>query len=226
MSATCSLSAFAGFQVAIAWIGDHKEIMQGLAVFLGVVLLAAVYSLASAFVGLAISVVAAMLPFIAIAAAIAGVAAAVMWAYNNWSWFHDLINNTVEWLKTNVPPAWEAVRAAVATAITWIATNVVPKIQMVVEFVSQQFGNLVGWVRNHWGLIKETIHTVFDLIQNIVATVIDKVQAVIAVVTAIISGIWDRFGSGLWPSPKPRGTRSSRSSRPPSTSCEASSSWP
>jgi hypothetical protein len=85
------------------------------------------------------------------------------------------LTKAVEWLAEHLPPAIEKAKQ-------WFEQHLLPIIKKVGDF----FGNLVGWVREHWDEISSKIETTINFIRD----VIEKV-------TAVIQGIWDRFGDEI-----------------------------
>lgn len=78
---------------------------------------------------------------------------------------------------TKVGPAFETLRTIAADAVTWLAENVLPPIQSLAADVGAAFGDLVGWVREHWDAIEEAISHVVNVIAGVIRSVIDVIAA-------------------------------------------------
>lgn len=78
---------------------------------------------------------------------------------------------------------FEGFRNVVDTVVSFLLTQVVPRVIEFAGYVAEQFGNLVEWVREHWASIQEAIERVV----NFVAAVIE-----IGVETALF--LWRHFG--------------------------------
>lgn len=201
-------------------INGNQNALITLGIILGTVLLGAVIGITVALFQMAIAVVAATWPFIAIAAAIFGLVVGLRYAYENWGWFRDGVNAVVTWLQTNVPPIIEAVRAAIGTAFTWVATvavpfitnafasfmgflqntllpvaqqvwnNVVNQVQTMVNFVSPIISFLVDVISQNFGHIAEIARNIWDMISNIISNAWQIISNIIQLGLNLISGNW------------------------------------
>jgi phage-related minor tail protein len=212
------------FQSIGTWFESHRELLDAIGVVVGVVLVGAFAALAVAAWTALAPILAFALPFIAVGAAIGAVAAAVIWAWNNFEGFRNVVNGVVTWLKTNVPPAFEAVRAAVMTAFSWIMNVAVPWIQgafqsftgflqgtflpavqtcwagftqavkMAVDFVRPIIDFLVGFIQDNFGHIREIVSIVWDVIKNVISNAWQVISNIIQLGLNIITGNW----GGAW----------------------------
>lgn len=101
---------------------------------------------------------------VAVAAAIGALAAAVVWAYNNFEGFRNVIDAVVAWM---VGTAW-------------------PAIQQFAAYISDQFSNLVAWVRDHWDAIQEAIDHVLNVVGAIIGAYLTYIQT-----------MWQAWGDDL-----------------------------
>lgn len=112
----------------------------------------------------AASTIAAIAPVLAVAAAVGALVAGVIYAYENFDTF----------------------RAVVDKVAGFFTNTVLPAIQAFAQHIVDSFGDLVTWVKTHWGDIKATVETV-----------INAVAAVIAAVTGAIYQAWQLWGDEL-----------------------------
>lgn len=170
----------------------NQAVLIGVAAVLGSLMVVAVVSLTTALWGMAAGVIAATWPFVAIGLAVAAVAAAVMYAYNNWEWFRVGVQTVVGWLITFVPPAFEMVRAAIALAFEWVATVAIP-------FVVAAFGSFIGFLQNTllpavvtvWNAVYGAIETAVNFIRPIIDFLVLFIQENFGHIAEIAMNIWD-----------------------------------
>lgn len=180
------------------WIRDNKDSVIAALVVVG----AAIFLyLVAPLVSAAYSALVAAAPFILFVLAIAAVAGALVWAYQNIEPFRNAVDAVVRFL---VDVAWPAIKEVAAGIV-------------------EAFTTVVAWFREVWPGIKETIGEVFGwLVANVLPVVVAYVEAVVAwfkllwsiakqVFTlglAIVGGIiiawvavatflWDTFGKTL-----------------------------
>lgn len=224
-------------QVSDAWsrltdvVGPFWETIKGnenllitIGVLIGVGLVSAFIALAGAAWSAAAGVIAATWPFIAIVAVIFAVVAALRYAYENWDWFRTAVDTVVQWLTTNVPPAFEAIRAAIAVAVEWITGVAVPwltsawasfsgflndtflpavrtvwtVIVAVVSWVADMVINIVGritsFISDNWNWIAGLAAAIWDQIRSVIANAWQIISNIIQLFLNIISGNWE----GAW----------------------------
>jgi len=184
------------------FIQDNVQpVMAALAVVVGVALVGAVVALGGAIAGL-------LSPFVLIVGALALVAAGLVYAYNHFEVFHDVVD-------------------AVASFFT---DKVVPAIKDAVGVLSEQFGHLADWVREVWPAIQEAIghvldvvkgyidfwvgavgmlwhqwgddilhvvQTAWDLIKSTIDNFLQVIRGIIQTVTSLINGDWGKAWDGF-----------------------------
>jgi phage-related minor tail protein len=161
-------AAFGGIETAMRWLGDHQEILTALKVEIGVGMVVAVYALTSAMVPLVIeawsfaaAMIAATWPLLLVGAAITALIAGVIWAYNNWTFFHDAVNKVGEavlWL-------WNS---ALVPAGEWIMGTLVPILHTVVDFLWDFIQQLAEWAGN----VPQALGAVVEFFENLPGNVI------------------------------------------------------
>jgi len=133
----------------VGFLRDNAgPVFAALAVVVGTVLVAAVWSLVGALAAL-------FSPVVLIVGGIALLVGAVVYAYQNFETFRNIIDGVVGFL---VGTVW-------------------PRIKQFADFVIDKFRDLVGWVEDHWGAIQEAISHVVNVVSGIIRTVIDVVSA-------------------------------------------------
>src|SRR5690606_8024287 len=98
---------------AFQWVVDNKPVLIGILTAIGVAFAGWAVSAAAA----AASTIAAMAPFIAVGAAIAGVVAAVVYAYQEWDWFRSTVNAVRDFLVNKLWPALKAVASFIVDSL-------------------------------------------------------------------------------------------------------------
>lgn len=93
--------------------------------------------------------------FVLLTSPITAVAAALIYAYTQFS----------------------GVRTVVDAVVSFLTGTVVPAIVTFASLVAEKFGELVGWVQIHWSAIQEAIGHVVVVVQTIIETFVDVVQA-------------------------------------------------
>lgn len=179
-----------------AQIKGNENLLVTVGIAIGVVLVAAFIALASAAWSAAAGVIAATWPFIAIAAVIFGVVTALRYAYENWEWFRNGIAAVVSWLVTNVPPAFELIKAGIAVVVDWITGTAVP-------FLQQAFGSFIGFLQNTllpavstvWNAIVVVISTVSDILMGISQRIVSFIADNWNWIAGLASAIWDQIRS-------------------------------
>lgn len=143
-------------QTVFGFMIDHKEILAGIAIAVGVVLVGAFIAWAVSTWAVVAAQIALWAPVIAIGLAIGALAAGVIYAYKHWGWFHDAVDAVAGFLRDKLLPA-------VADVAAWVKDKLVPA---VVE--------AVGWLADHLGpVFKETGRVIRDDIVPAVKSIIE-----------------------------------------------------
>jgi len=145
-------------QSVFRFLMDHKEILVGIAVAIGVGLVVAFTSWAIAAGAAAVATIAAMAPVIAIGAAIAALVAGVIYAYQNWGWFKDAVDAVASFLTGTLWPILQ-------TVASFLADKLVAAFQAVSRFIT---GTAVPAFSAVWSFIRDRVIPVFsDVVRGI-----------------------------------------------------------
>lgn len=175
------------------WLGDHKEVLVGVAAAITTVLVGAFVSWAAAAASAAAATLLATWPILAIVAAVGLLAAGLKWAYDNVGWFHDAVDAVVKFIKDNAGPAFRKLLDVIKTVFNWIKDNW--KIIGTILFAPIVLA--VKLITSHWDKIKVGIRAVVSVIKA-VWSVIKKVlvDPVVAGVRTIIAN-WDKITGAI-----------------------------
>ncbi len=135
--------------------GNVKAVLAGLGAVVASVVVPAFAGWAISAGAAAIATIAAAAPAIALGAAIAGLVGGLVYAYENFESFRDVVDGVAEFL---IGTVW-------------------PKIQEFAAFIVDQFGNLAEWVRTHWDSIQEAVSHVVSVVAGVIRTTISAVTA-------------------------------------------------
>jgi len=205
--------------------------MGVVAVAIGTVLIPIIWAKVAAWTAAAVAMIAANAPLILITVAIAALVAGVIWVVQNLdifknvigavaSFFSDtvwpMIQTAVDgivaafwWLVDSAVMAWDAVYAAIETAIVWITETFTAIVETVTEVwntvwettvevltaVWDTIVEILGFILElwllQWQLIWEGIKLVWEGIQALVELAIDAVLLYIETAIAVFTTAWD-----------------------------------
>ena len=205
-------------------IEGNEALLITFGYILGVALVAGVVAITAALWSMAAAVIAATWPFVLAAAVIFGIVVAVKYAYENFEWFRTGVQAVVAWLQENVPPAFEAIKAAVQVAFDWIANVALPwaqeafasftgflndtflpaakvvfevwwnYIQFVFGIVMEIVQRAANFISDNWNWIAGIASAIWSQIGNIISTAWAFISNIIQLFLNIIQGNW----SGAW----------------------------
>lgn len=138
-----------------AWLVEHKPILEGVAVLVGVVLVAAFTGWAISAGLAAAATLLAFAPLIAIGAVIAAVAAAVIWAYQNWDTFRNSVDAVASFMTDTLWPALQKVGSFIADVFNVsvaAAKQIWSDLQPAVESVQRTMANLFDNMKTVFGV--------------------------------------------------------------------------
>jgi len=148
---------FLGF---LNYLIDHKPILIGVlaAITVGVVALGVAMA-ATAIAGAPIEALFALL-VVPIAAVVVG----IIYAYNHFKVFHDIVNGVVTFIRTRLIPIFEAIPAAIAAVIRWferLPDTVRNVVGHVVDFFKALPGKIVDALANLGSSLIGALHDAF-----------------------------------------------------------------
>lgn len=159
-----------------------------------------------------VTATAAMLaPYIAIVGAIAALAAGVIYCYNHFETFRNIVNGVAEWIKSNLVSAFEflkpyieAIISAVGELVSAIGDRLMQAFQWIVDKITEVYNSSSPIVQaiktlfiTHFENIKVYITTVFNVIKTVVSTVMTVIRQIIQTITAAIKGDWSSVWHGI-----------------------------
>ncbi|MBP6136582.1 phage tail protein [Candidatus Microthrix sp.] len=151
---------------AIAWAKDHIGIVAGA---IAVVLVPAFVAWAVAAGTAAVATLTAAAPFIAVGAAIAAVAAGLIYAYTHFEAFRSIVDGVVAWFRDVAWPVMQTV---------W--DGIVAVIQAAIDIITGIVNVFIGIFTGDW-------QRAWDGIKGIVQGVVDGIQAILSIAWAIIT---------------------------------------
>jgi len=185
---------------AINWLNDNLQIilpvLAGVAAVILYVLVPAVWSLAA-------GVIAATWPLLAIAAAVAAVAAILVYAYQHWQAFRDVVDSIIpalqslwSWIQSYVIPAlvsmWGWIQSNIVPVLasmwSWIANSLVPALSSawnwIENYVVSALQNMWSWIQNSlipalsgmWNWVQAHVVPALQGLWNIIQQVITTLQ--------------------------------------------------
>lgn len=176
------------------WLADHQPILEGIAVAVGVGLVAAFYAWAASAAAAAAATIAAMAPVIAIGAAIAAVTAAIIYAYQNWDWFRATVDAVASFLIDTAWPAMQSFFAAIVTAVTWV----VDVFNTAWPYIADTASTVWGVLRAAWDNVGRPIFDVFAEITSAIVsffqTMWPGVQEAFSTTLDVINTVWANVG--------------------------------
>lgn len=165
------------FQAVFGFVMDHKEILVGIGVVVGVALVSAFLAWAASAAAAAIATIAAIAPVIAIGAAIAALVAGIIWAYNNWGWFHDAINAVRDFIVDKLVPAFQAIWS-------FIKDKVIP-------IVADAVGAYITFATGFYTTVWDAINKIIGVIQTVIDFVLEAPGKMVRGIAGAFVGMWD-----------------------------------
>jgi hypothetical protein len=191
-------TAWGWVPVVNGWLGDHKEILIGVAGVIGGALILAIGAYTVSMASAAVATIAATWPILAIFAAVFALAAGVAYLWNNWDTFRTVIQGVVAWLVANVPPVFEQVRAVLQLFISTVLAPMIGYIQA----NSEQFANIGKVLLAVVGIIVGVVLVAFAALvvgsialTAVSAAVVVGFVALIAVLYNVAQVVWDVFNN-------------------------------
>jgi hypothetical protein len=148
------------------WFSENKTVMVATAIGLGAALVGLFTAWAVGATAAAVATLAAAAPFIAIGAAIGAVAGAVIYAYQNFEGFRNVIDGVKDFIVNDLMPAFQQIWA-------FISNNIIPIIRTLIE------------------VYLKVLVTYFGVVRSIIMNgVIPAFQAVVSTISTVATAVW------------------------------------
>lgn len=161
-------------RTVVTWIKEHKDAVGLVVGVIGAAIAAfKVWSITMAI----FNAIAAANPVGLIVIAIAALVAGIIYAWNNFEGFRNVVTSV-----------WEAIRAAVSTVVDWFTENVWPTLRAVIGFI-------VGYYRFLFSAMKVVWTGIWNVIKGVVdwfaATVWPRIKTVVGWIAAYYGFLWN-----------------------------------
>lgn len=171
------------------WMKRNKPIIAAVATVIGVVLVGAIYSLIASFVAL-------LSPFVLVAAALAAIAAGVVYAYENFETFRNIVDTVIDgvqaafsWFMEHGVP----ILKDFAQTVYDVAVDVLTFFQGLYTSLKPVFGFIFGLYKDLFGKLgeaKDKVWTVIQAIFGFFKTLYDKISPYIADIVTLYLSIY------------------------------------
>lgn len=184
-------------ETVVGWLGDlttwilgNEEILTGLAVGVGVVLVGAFVAWAISAGSAAVATIAATWPILAIIAAVALLVAGLIYAYENWGWFRDAVNAVKDHLVNDVWPALQMGWGILSALAVWIwdaalvvtdfAVAVGAAVAGLVSWIWQKTEWLRGVWTTGWRIIWSVVSGIWSAISSTITNAMSRVTTFVS----------------------------------------------
>lgn len=174
----------------VAVLKENKPVMIAVAAVVGGALVGALTAAAVAAWGLVAPMLVAAAPFIAVGAAVAAVTAVLVYAYQEWEFFRNVVDGVVAFLKNTVWPIvkqvaqgiWEAMRESFEN-IKGAVRDLLPVLRSIGEFLQN---TVLPVARKVFTAVTKVVQTQFKIVATAVKTVIAVFRTIITFVTGTL----------------------------------------
>jgi TP901 family phage tail tape measure protein len=191
----------------VNWFKQHHDAAMALGVVVGGFLLYAVYTATVALWEMASAVIAATWPFLAIAAAIAGVTYGVIYAYEHWAWFRTVVRdvgdvfvwlwNKILWFVDNFGSIWHSATQPFVDAWNDAYASTVSTWDDITSFVSGVWGGLVDLWNSTGGQAVTAISNTWDSVSASVSSEWDYIYGDLQSIWNNLTELWNDSGGKL-----------------------------
>lgn len=133
-------------------------------------------------------------------AAVVGIIAAIVLAYNKIDWFRDMVNNAWTKIKEATVVAFNAVKKAISDSIAAVLAFVKPQLdkfkafwdengQAIMILVKGAFNNVLTVIQGVMGVIKGVFQTVWPIISSVVKVAWESIKLVVSSAINIVLGV-------------------------------------
>jgi TP901 family phage tail tape measure protein len=187
-------------KTAFSWLMDNKEFLIGIAIALGAVLVTMFVGWAAGAAAAAVATIAAMLPMVALVAAVAAVAGGIIYAYNHFQVFHDVVDAIGRFFRDDFVPILK-------TIYGFINDNIIPVIAVLVDIwllplklAFKAVSTLITDVfipafELTYSFIKDKLIPIFESIISTAISISTTVGTVVGEIVGFITGIPGKIGT-------------------------------
>lgn len=165
---------------------NPAPVFAALGVVIGATLLPVIAALAA-------SVIALLSPFVLVVAAIAALVGGVVYAYQHFETFRNIVDSVVGFMTAK----FGEVKAFVAEIWPQISEAIGHAINVAAAIIRSVLGAILGFWRIFGDDIMKVVGGVFTVIKTTIETVLNVIIGVIRVVLAVINGDWGRAWEAL-----------------------------
>lgn len=174
-----------------SWLSQHQPVLIAIAVVVGGALVAAFVSWAISAGAAAVATIAAVAPVLLIGAAIGTLVAGIIYAYQNWDLFRNVVDTVASFLTGVV---WPAIQAGTALLI-----STAQDLWSVMQAVWNGIATVVQFA---WGIIQpiwdNALRPGISLIVNFVETLAQVWQAQWQAVAGAVQWVWGNVLQPIW----------------------------
>lgn len=190
---------------AAQWLGEHKEILIIVAGIIAGVLVGAFVAWATAAWAAAAASLAAAAPFIAIGAAIAVVAAGIIYAYTHFEIFRTVVDTVKNFILNDLIPAAEKVWAVFKTLVEIYIWPLVEAFKLIkttiTDFVLPAFSAIIDTISTVGtkvsGIVSGIVSTFTELPGKILGALSTLGRDLLALAGTAVGLFWDGFTGAL-----------------------------
>lgn len=165
------------------WVSKHKTLIEATAAVIGTAMVAAMglWTVSLFAAGGALAFVTA--PILAIAVGLSALAVGVIYAYNHFKIFHDIVNDIFRWLKDIVVGTIDFVKAH------W---------DLIVGVFLGPIALVAAELIKHWKTITTDVSNVIKDVVGFFAGMPDRIVKALGDIGSVLTGIGSAILSGLW----------------------------
>jgi TP901 family phage tail tape measure protein len=168
------------------WMTENGDTMKIVAGIIGGIMLVVLAAYTVSMIAAAAATIAAAAPFILIAALIAALIAGVIYAYQNFETFRNVVDAVWQGIQTAISFAWENVIKPIWDIIVFYITKIlIPYYTFLFNVVKTVFEGIVSAVQSAWGFIQ----TAFNAIKSGIEGVWGFFQTAKDIIGSVFSGI-------------------------------------
>jgi TP901 family phage tail tape measure protein len=170
------------------WMTENGDTMKIVAGIIGGIMLVVLAAYTVSMIAAAAATIAAAAPFILIAALIAALIAGVIYAYQNFETFRNVVDAVWQGIQTAISFAWENVIKPIWDIIVFYITKIlIPYYTFLWNVVKTVFEGIVSAVQSAWGFIQ----TAFNAIKSGIEGVWGFFQTAKDIIGSVFSNIAD-----------------------------------